>query len=191
LLQALHKARESTAESDSHTDIVIGGFEWEHNSSRGADVIAHSGKEEHHPVTFIRDASPDSAPDKYDFSIEFDVTSYAKSDLRIIDVYVDVKNWIPIGRILRIVPYMGLGEKRQFFCLIGKEHRAYPCRFEVPKGYVKLRERELEVISLQINAINEGIYDLAVSIHYSVGGRMGVVSTDTISDVWFVSPRRQ
>jgi TIR domain len=190
LLRSLHKARESTIISEVQTDLVIGEFEWKHNSSYGADAITQDGREERSPITFIREATPDSPPDEHDFSIEFDITSNAKSDLRITDIYVEVKNWTSFDKILRIVPYMGLGEKRLFFCLIDREPIAYPCRFEVPKGYVKLREREMEVIRLQINALNEGIYDLVVSVHYSVGGKRAIVSTELIPGIWFVSPQR-
>lgn len=189
LLRALHKARESPDVQGSQTELVISGVEWKHNSSYGADVVAHDGREEHHPITFIRDATPDSLPDERDFSIEFEITSNAKSEVRIIDIYVEVKNRTSIKDVLRIVPYLGLGEKRLFFCLIGDKPQAYPCRFEVPKGYVKLREREMEVVSLQLNALREGVYDLAVSVHYSVGGKRSVASTELIPGIWFVSPR--
>lgn len=189
LLRSLHKARKSTDVPEDQTDLVISGIEWKHNSSYGADVITHGGREKHYPITFIRDATLDSLPDEHDFSIEFEIISNAKSDIRITDIYVEVKNWTPINEILRIVPHMGVGQKRLFFCLINKEPKAYPCRFEVPKGYVKLCEREMEVIRLQINALQEGIYDLAISVHYSVGGKTAIVSTKIIPGIWFVSPQ--
>jgi hypothetical protein len=189
LLRSLHKARESTDVPEVQTDLVISRVEWKHNSSYGADVIDREGREGHYPITIIRDATPGSLPDEHDFSIEFEITSNAKSDLRITDIFVEVKTWTAIDKILRIAPYMGVGEKRLFFCLIGREPQAYPCRFEVPKGYVKLSEREMEVIRLQINALQEGIYDVAVSVHYSAGGKRARASTELIPGIRFVSPR--
>ena len=41
---------------------------------------------------------------------------------------------------------------------------AYPLQFNVPNSYVKLSEREMEVIHLTINTPDEGIYDLSIGV---------------------------
>ena len=187
LLRSLRIARKNESQLPIHQEILIGKLKCRHNTSHSVKVINQDGIVSYHPVTFTRSDSNNEGPDPHDFSIEFDVTSYASMELRITGIDVEVRAWKPIEPILGGEVCLGLNYKRLFYCHIGKNIGAYSCQFEIPKGYVILSEREMEVVRVQVNTFDEGIYDLAVSINYSVAGQEKTISTETINGIWFIS----
>ncbi len=171
----------------AQTTLMVGEVQWEHNASYGVDIIGQTGEINHYPITFIRNVFEENEPDEHDFSIEFDLTSSAPTELRITNIDIDVKGWKPIERrMIFLHPYAGLGEKRKYFCTFDKELKAYPCQFETPNSFIKLSNGEMEVFKLQVNTAQEGIYDLGVSIYYSVGGKTDKVTTEVKAGLWFI-----
>ena len=170
--------------------IVIGAMRWSHESSEGIDTIDKDGKPNHHPITFTRSVINAYEPETYDFLIQFDITSYSQTEVRIMSVDVQVMNWRPFDeKIVRSVPYLGLSDKRKFFCAFRNKNGIYPSQFEFPDKYIKLSKGELEVIELKINTPDEGIYDLAISICYSAEGKVVRLTSETEKELWFVSYR--
>lgn len=186
LLRALHRARRIKKPLPNDQRVVIGNFTWEHNASSGIDVLSARGKEEHYPVTFALKDWSRTEPSEGDFSFEFDLTNNTSTEIRILGVEVEVVNWRPLEKVLRIVPYAGLGERRLFFGVFRSAVGKYPCYFSVPNGYVKLGPRELEVFRVQANTPDEGIYDLRIRVRCSEAGKDLTLTSQAVGGLHFV-----
>ena len=173
LVNAIRGTRRSAPIESRPEDIIVGGFIATSNPN-----ISFDGK------TFKpwMATCPQSAPEDYwhkGVEIEFDLTSYARSTLRITGIYIEVENCEPITQPVHLISrVLGLAIPRHYYCYIGKNRERYPCKFlatddlEKEQGcYIRLTEREMEFFKLEINTRDEGAYDLKVIIGYSIDGK--------------------
>lgn len=185
---------------DQHTDLILGDPNWiimspfsviecsptSFEADNRRSTLNDRTENKFHEITFTRLES--EALNDRELVLEFDVTNFAKSDLRITGIDIEVLNFHSLPKnFMRYPPAMGIGEKRVFHGLFRSQIGAYPCSFTVPNGYVRLSEGEMEVIKLQVNTPDEGIYELAATIRYSVAGRNGRISTISKKDLWFMN----
>jgi len=183
LLAAIRNAKLSTRSKHAQNDLVISDLQYDH---LGSDLIMSETTDgfdnEWEKITITKKNN-----ELYqDFFIEFDVTSYASSDLRITGIDIVVVNSSPLAPITQVNGLCGISTARIFFGHFKKAPGMYPLKFNVPHSYVTLSQLEMEVIHLTINTPDEGIYDLKIVLNYSVGGKSGSISTKTIKDLWFV-----
>lgn len=170
-------------------DILLGKMYWSHKSSYGVDTIEENGKEGHHSISFTRYTH--DQPNEHDYSIEFDLTSHWNDQVRIVGIDIEVVNWKPITqKLLRLVPYAGLGETKKYFGTFRKQKGNYPTTFAREGHFVKLSKNEIEVFEIQINTPDGGIYDLRLVISYSVSGKTKTLVTEPRRDLWFVNSAR-
>lgn len=168
--------------------LVVGHVQAEANGSTFLD-ISTGGSVERVPITLIIDV-PRKDPRGYDFSILFDVTNTAPTDLRIVDVFVRTIEWHELEQIVRYIPLAGLGETRQFFCVLDKEDRLYRAHYSDSGKYLRLKPGELETIELAVSAFTEGKYTVQVVIEYSVAGKIGKTVIGPIQDIRFLDQGR-
>lgn len=168
--------------------LLIGNIQAEANRSTWIE-ISNGGDVSRVPVTLIIDL-PRSDPRHYDFSIVFDITNNASSDLRIVNIFVKTVEWSPLEQIVRYIPLAGLGEVRKYFCLIDKEIRLYRSHFSREDAYVVLKPGELETIELMVNALSEGKYEFEAVVEYSTKGKTGKVSIGPFQDIRFLDRAR-
>jgi hypothetical protein len=182
------KNRSAANFADVTDELVIGNFQYEHLSNEFVYYLDNRGEQKSSEITFTM-LNTDKPRDHHGhgFYIEFDVTSFAHSELRITGIDICVLNWRPLEQITLAGMVLGLSTARLFTGEFQKKIGAYPMQFSVPNSYVKLSEREMEVIHLNVNTPDEGIYDIKTVLHYSVGGKTKSISTPTITELWFVS----
>ena len=184
LLAAISNAKRTRQTLQKKEGLVIGDFQYHHLSSRS--LVTERGKDRtiSHDITYTRSVINKPAPD--DFSIEFDITNCGDAELRITGIDINVESWRPLKPTMYGLMKVGISHARIFFGHFGKDTGAYPLTFAVPDGYVKLAKREMEVIHLTINTEDEGIYDLKVTVFYSMMGASKSVETPVMKDLWFV-----
>jgi hypothetical protein len=187
LIAALRASRQAASTEIPTADVIVGGFRAE------SLTYVSFGGDNYHPWMTTRPVASNDGPSSSDLSIEFDLTSYASSALRITSVNIEVQKWQPITQAVQgINGILGLGTTRWFFGRFGKRLGTYPCRFAVPNDptnehgyYLKLTEREMEVFRLKLTTQEEGIYDLGITVVYSIGGKAKAILAGTIRDCVF------
>lgn len=140
------------------------------------------------PVT-ISLKTPRYVSEHYDFSIEFDITNMANTDLRVARIRIKLIKWTPLEEFSKYIPYAGLGKVRKFFCLINDTAPGYyAANFEEKAGrYLKLAPGELEAITLAVNTLQPGKYTVEVIVDCSVGGKAYEVVAGRVAEMRFLS----
>lgn len=105
-----------------------------------------------------------------DIVLTFDVTNPNKSDIRIIDLYVEVLNYIPV-EIIETNPVASAGETRKYFCNIEPEFKKYTCKKLFKHDYIKISYGELEHFGINVNTSTRGIYKIGMVLKYSFNGK--------------------
>ena len=133
---------------------------------------------------------PRDEPRFYDYSILFDITNTASTDLQLVDVFVRTVEWSPLEQIVRYVPYAGISKTRGFFGIIDKDLQNYRASLPQVDSFLKLTPGELDAVELMINARSEGKYKIEVELEYSVGGVTDKVIIGPFSDIRFLDRGR-
>jgi hypothetical protein len=110
-------------------------------------------------------------PHSQDIVLDFDVTSRSQLEARIVAIYVDVRSYHAV-QIEELSPLESAGETRRYFCSIMPKPGSYECReLSGEYDFIKLSPGELEHIGISTNTAAEGVYELGVSLIYSLGGK--------------------
>ena len=165
-----HLVRRTKQSEDARTDLIVGDVKARGDESTFI-AINDGGRIRTSSVTLIIDV-PRDEPRHYDATITFDVTNRSSTDLRVVAIYIKTLAWKPLEQIVRYIPCAGLGEEKEFFCLIDSGIRSYEARFVGKSNqYVHLKPSELDTVSLKTTALTEGTYTVEVEVEYSTDGR--------------------
>jgi hypothetical protein len=104
-----------------------------------------------------------------DVVLSFDITNPNRLEMRIVKISVEVLDYQYV-HILKTAPVASLGETRKYFCNVKGRAASYECR-QLSEGYdfIKLSRGELEHFGVNVNTKTAGIYELGVSVEYSLG----------------------
>jgi len=174
--------------SNDKSPLIVGNIKASSDGSTSIEV-SDDGEIRGVPVTLIIDI-PRDEPRHYDYSILFDITNTAESDLRLVDVFVRTIEWSPLEQIVRYMPAAGIGETRKFFGIIDKEPKDYRAALPDDDNFLKLTPGELDTVALMINAQSEGKYKIQVDLEYSVGGKTDRVVIGPFADIRFLDRGR-
>jgi|GEM_PF-4667616 len=104
-----------------------------------------------------------------DIVLTFDVTNPNKSEIRIIDLYIEVKEFHSV-KIIKISPVASAGETRKYFCNIEPIKQKYICNKLFKHDYIKISQGELEHFGVNVNTTTAGIYLISICLKYSFNG---------------------
>ena len=120
--------------------------------------------------------------------LEFEVTNLNREEMSLREIFIEVMDYEE-ACLLRKIPYAGIGQTRRYICkvqpIIGL---AIKCT-SVEKGYdfIKLSQGELERFRITVDATSGGLYRLAVTIRYSVGGKVTEIRVGSSDSLAFLS----
>ncbi|NTV46381.1 MAG: hypothetical protein HGB11_07650 [Chlorobiales bacterium] len=121
--------------------------------------------------------------------LEFELTNPNREELSIREINVEVLNYEK-AYLLRTIPYAGIGRTRRHTCTVkptvGHAFRCIPTDNE--HDFIKLANNELERFRLTVDATCGGLYRLAVTLSYSVGGKVAELRIDGITHIVFLGP---
>jgi len=119
--------------------------------------------------------------------LEFEITNPNREEMSLREIFVEVMDYEE-ACLLREIPYAGIGQTRRYICkvqpIVGQ---AFKCT-SVEKGYdfIKLSQGELERFRVTVDASSGGLYRLAVTIRYSVGGKVTEIRVGSSDSLTFL-----
>jgi hypothetical protein len=173
--------------SVEHLAPVVGAFQGTADHSTLIRIKDGLGQLRTVAINLIIDV-PREVARHYDYQIVFDLTNVSEFDLKVTRIFFKTLEWRPLEKIERYMPLAGLGDEKNYFCLIDKHLKEYDCRFAAPAPwkFVLLHPRELDTFRIGVNAMTEGVYSGELLLDYSVAGKVGRIVVGRVSDVRFV-----
>lgn len=110
-------------------------------------------------------------PHSQDIVLNFDIINPNSLELRIVGLYIDVLEYRAV-EVLATHPVASAGETRKFFCNIKSRTGSYRCTLLSSNyDFIKIARGELENFGINVNTVESGVYKLALTIEYSIGGK--------------------
>jgi hypothetical protein len=103
-----------------------------------------------------------------DIVLSFDVTNPNHLDVRAVDLFVEVLDFVPVT-VRQTNPVEAAGEIRPFFCNIRNAKGIYKAEKVGDFDFIKLRNGELERFAIHVNTPDPGVYSLAIQLKYAIG----------------------